>query len=85
MDKDSVTSINCLLIEERPVKNQLSNQADFVTPSIFLPMTSLITKSTISMRAMTINWSGEVFPMTTPNEMRTVAAAKSLSNILERK
>ena len=50
----------------------------YFTPRYFLPMTSLIVNRTISIRAMTISCSGEVFPITTPKEMRTAADAKSL-------
>ena len=38
---------------------------------------------TISIKAMTISCKGEVFPMTTPKEIKTAAEAKSLSNMLK--
>ena len=39
-------------------------------------------KMTISTRDMTISWKGVVTPRTAPNEMRTVADAKSAFNKL---
>lgn len=62
---------------------QIKKKLNEFTPMYFLPMTSLTTYSTISMRVMTISCNGDVLPMTTPNEIRTAAAAKSLTSILQ--
>ena len=53
-----------------------------ITPKYFLPMISLPKNSTISINAITISCKGEVFPISTPKEISTVAAAKSAPNML---
>ena len=56
---------------------------EILTFRYFLPITSLMVNRTISIKAMTISCKGEVFPMTTPNEIKTAAEAKSLSSMLK--
>ena len=46
-------------------------------------MISLTTNTTISIRDNMISWSGVVLPRTTPNDIRTAAAAKSLKSMLK--
>ena len=45
-------------------------------------MISLPKNSTISIKAITISCNGEAFPISTPKEISTVAAAKSAPNML---
>ena len=61
-----------------------NNCIQLLTPRYFRPRTSLTKKSTISIKAITINCRGEAFPKTTPKEIKTAAEAKSLNNMLKK-
>lgn len=53
-----------------------------MAPNITYPMCMLIVKMMVSKMAMTRSWRGFSLPITTPNEMRTLAAASPPSRTL---
>ena len=86
VDKNCVTSINSLFQKWTLISIEalIKNWMAMITPRCFRPIISLTSKRTISIKLITINCNGDVLPITTPNEIKTVAAAKSLYNMLEK-